>query len=80
MNATLVIAACVVVAVGYQAWVSRKIMRFPGYSASQRAIQLALVWLLPIFGALVAQLVMYGLTTKGRQRDKNFIPEDNAMS
>jgi hypothetical protein len=80
MDTTLVLAAPTVCAVAYQAWVSRRIILFADYSRMQRGIQLTLVWLLPVFGALAAHLVMYGLTSKGRQRDKKFIPEDNAMS
>ena len=76
----VIVAIVSTIAFTYQAWVSWRILRFPQYSGTQRASQLCLVWLIPFFGALAAQLVMYGLTTKPRSRDKDFIPEDNAMS
>ena len=81
MNPIAVVVVTLIIAcVGYQIWVTWRVVRCEDYTKAQRTIQAILVWALPLFGALIAHLVVYSSTTAPRKRDKDFIPEDNAMS
>ena len=61
--------------VAYQIYVTVRVATFEAYSRIQKTAQLVLVWLVPFFGALVVHLVLYGLTSKPREKDRHFTPE-----
>lgn len=62
-------------ALAYQLLVSVNLLRFKGYSGGQKAAQLALIWLLPIVGALVVHTVLNSTTITRPKADEDFVPQ-----
>lgn len=56
MNTLLVVSA-IVLLLGYQAWVSGLVLRSPVLEPQQKMSQAALVWLLPLAGAVTVHLI-----------------------
>lgn len=59
----------------FQSFVSWRVVRFQGYTSTQKTIQIAMVWLLPLVGAFLVQLVMVTSSGKPDEIDRNFIPQ-----
>lgn len=45
--------------VAYQTWVTIQLLRAQQYEPRQKRLQLMLIWLVPIFGAVVIQSMMW---------------------
>jgi hypothetical protein len=62
---------------GYQLYVSLKLVKSLAYERKQKAAQLVFVWALPILGATVVHwFLQHGASETGRDRtDRNHIPQ-----
>jgi hypothetical protein len=45
-------------AAAYQLWVSVKVVRAPQLETLQKLLQVALVWLIPVIGAIIVQTML----------------------
>jgi len=59
----------------YQAWVSFRIVRASEYEYQQKIFQLLLVWLFPIFGSIIAHMVLRASHAPAQKHDSDFTPE-----
>lgn len=71
----IVLAFGAVALLAFQLFVSWRVVQFKGYTSFQKAIQIAIIWLLPLVGALLVQLVMVTSSGKQDEIDRNFIPQ-----
>jgi len=58
----------------YQGYITYRVARNPGLTRGQKIGQCMLVWLLPLIGAAVVQ-IMLGLDMEVRPVDRNFTPQ-----
>lgn len=59
MNGFLIlVAVLIVLVIAYQIYISRRVARAPYYSDQQRLWQLIMIWLVPVIGAAVSQLML----------------------
>jgi hypothetical protein len=52
--------------IAYQIYVTIAAVRFPRFAGAQKAILVAVIWLIPLFGAVIAHVMIY-LTAKRGQ-------------
>ncbi len=65
--------------VAYQLWVSVQLFRAPQFECLQKWLQLALIWLIPILGAVVVQSMMWSEGRPPYKPEKGYTePGDNA--
>ena len=64
----------------YQLFVSIFVMRSIEYSRFQKYLQLSLVWLLPLLGAVIAHIFMWNHRTPPQKPDKDFTPQDTGAA
>ena len=69
----------VLVAGAFQAYVSVRVSRSPSYTEQQKRLQLLLLWLLPVFGASLAYLVMRTDSAPSRALDAAFTRDDGGI-
>ena len=63
----------------YQIWVSVMLLRSCRHESMQKCLQLALIWLIPIFGAAVVHAMMWADRKPPRKPEKGYTePGDNA--
>jgi hypothetical protein len=62
----------------FQAWVTYLVIAAHEYSALQKALQVALIWLLPVIPAILVAVVLWALRKRPRPRDTAFIPESES--
>lgn len=59
MSGLLILSAVLVVlVVVYQVYVSRRVVRAPGYTDQQHRMQLLMIWCLPVVGAFLCHLML----------------------
>src|SRR4051812_5631607 len=75
MIAIILFVLVAVTTVSFQAFVSWKVPRFADYSLSQKLGQLVLVWILPLFGALVCYFVLHSDALAEKPRDEAFLSD-----
>jgi hypothetical protein len=68
------LAAVAIVIVAFQLYVTLRLLRFEGYTGVQKLVQLILVWMIPLVGALVVYSVM-AFTLRRPRNDTRFIPD-----
>ena len=59
----------------YQLFVSARVMLSQGYSRSQKIMQLLLIWLVPLLGAAMCQVVLSADRKPSVPRDPAFTPD-----
>ena len=59
----------------YQIWVSTKIWRSDQYDSKQRVLQLLIIWLLPLIGAVVCHSIVRNDDQKIQRADLDFVPQ-----
>jgi cytochrome bd-type quinol oxidase subunit 2 len=62
----------------FQAWVTYLVITADEYSALQKALQVALIWLLPVIPAIHITVVLWAVRKRPRPRDTAFIPESES--
>ena len=60
----------VVAALIFQSWVTLRVMRSEAYEPSQKRAQARLIWMIPVFGALVS-FVMLSENEEPRRNDES---------
>jgi hypothetical protein len=68
------LAAVAIVIVAFQLFVTVRLLRFDGYTGAQKFVQVLLVWLIPLVGALIVHSVM-AFTLRRPRGDTRFIPD-----
>ena len=63
------------VLVVYQVYVSIVIFRADEYEQIQRILQLSIVWIVPLFGALACHLFLHSQRQAVHHRDISFVPQ-----
>ncbi len=63
-----VVISTVAVICAYQVWVSIQLLRSSMYEPSQKWFQLALIWLVPMVGAVVVQSMMQPMESQDTSR------------
>ena len=72
---TITLVALALIALAFQLYVSVRLIRFSDYSSAQKAVQLFLVWALPVVGALVVNLVIASTVSRDSSTDSAFTPD-----
>lgn len=57
-GAGVLVAVIVALAAAYQGYVSRRVYRSGYYTGNQRVLQLAIIWLIPVVGAVICHFVV----------------------
>ncbi len=60
----------------YQSYVTRRVLRYPNCTSTQKVLQLALVWLVPLVGAAVVHGFFKQDAAPPRVRDTAFTPDE----
>jgi hypothetical protein len=60
----------------YQVYITRRVIKYPHCTNRQKALQLALVWLLPLIGAAVVHGFFKQDASSPPRRDTAFTPDD----
>jgi hypothetical protein len=60
----------------YQAYVSFRVVRSGYYSTQQKAVQLLLIWLLPLFAAVLSHRILASMHKPIHGSDANFVRDD----
>ena len=76
-SVAFVVGAAVVCA--FQTYVSLRLLRSPAYALGQKARQLVVVWLLPLFGAIIVYLVVQSDSIPRARRDTAFTAADDGI-
>jgi cytochrome bd-type quinol oxidase subunit 2 len=69
------LAVAAVAALVYQSYVTIRVRAQESYSARQKALQIALVWFLPVLGAAVVHAFFTSDSEIPVRPDERFIPE-----
>jgi len=72
--ALLAIAALAIVVTIYQGYVTARVLRSRSATGVQKALQTALVWVLPALGAALVHAFLISDTEIPAKRDEQFIP------
>lgn len=64
-----VVAACLIL---YALYVVIRVVRYNGYSSSQKVFQCIFFFLVPLFGALIVHMVLRADVTPPLKKDKDF--------
>jgi hypothetical protein len=59
----------------YQLWVTALIYRADEYDSNQRNLQGAVIWLIPLFGALICHLVLRSSRAPIKPSNTDFVPQ-----
>jgi hypothetical protein len=59
----------------YQLWVTALIYRADEYDSKQRNLQGAVIWLIPLFGALICHLVLRSSRAPIKPSNTDFVPQ-----
>ena len=70
-----ILAAAAFFMVAYQALITRRVFKYPDSTFSQKAMQTALIWLVPLVGAAVVHAFFRLDASQPRPRDPAFTPE-----
>jgi ACR3 family arsenite efflux pump ArsB len=70
---TVIITALLLVVIAYQVYVTVRVVKSDQYSPTQRMLQIALVWLVPVVGAAICHVVLF-TDQSTQKRDDRFIP------
>jgi len=62
----------------YQLYVTLRVLFARGYTGPQKAMQCALIWLLPLAGALLCHGLLGSDARISARRDRAFIPDGGA--
>ena len=74
--ATYIVFALLALLAIYQIYVSIAIVGAEEYEQAQRLLQLVLVWIFSLFGAVACHMVLQGLRGKVRRREAFFVPQE----
>ena len=69
----LYIASALLIAL--QAYVSLRVAAYDGYTTSQKFAQILIVWLIPMFGALLVYSFLAADQSTPKKRDTAFTPD-----
>ena len=64
----------------FQAWVTYLVIAAHEYTVIQKALQVALIWLLPVLPAILVAVFLWALRKRPRARDTAFIPDDGGQT
>lgn len=78
MATNLVWMGALVVLLIYNIYVSITLLKFSGYSAGQKTVQLFIIWLLPALGTVVVHSIIRSSVTSPKGYDRNFTPDDGS--
>jgi uncharacterized protein HemY len=79
MPAIDLLVALVVAGLGvaaYQGYVTARLIRFGGYSLSQKIVQSLLIWVVPLFGACLVHFVIRATEKTIAHADRNFVQQE----
>ncbi|MFT3734321.1 MAG: hypothetical protein QM776_04765 [Rhodocyclaceae bacterium] len=68
--------AAILTLLAFQALVSFKLVRYEGFSSTQRRMQLLLIWCVPLIGAWLSYSMMRASTYQARP-DRQFTSQDD---
>jgi hypothetical protein len=71
MSAEVLITGAIAILV-YQLFVTARVVFSSQYSAKQRVAQVAIIWLVPLFGAVICHNFVVADTRRRRARDTSF--------
>ena len=71
----IALALCVLLA-GYSLYASAGVARSGDYTTRQKGLQLLLVWLVPLFGALLVHMMLGEIMPRRRRADRAFTPDE----
>jgi hypothetical protein len=70
-----VVLAVLALVAGFQLYVSLRLLFYSGYTVVQKATQLLIVWLVPLFGAIIVHSFLVADTARPAKRDTAFISD-----
>ncbi|MFO1364481.1 MAG: hypothetical protein U1F45_18830 [Burkholderiales bacterium] len=71
---TVFVTVLVLIVAAFQLYVTLRLLRFNGYTWAQKLLQLLLIWLIPLAGALIVHSVM-AFTLRRPRPDTAFISD-----
>jgi D-alanyl-lipoteichoic acid acyltransferase DltB (MBOAT superfamily) len=75
VNPQIIAYVSIVLLVIYQLWVTVLICRADEYDSKQRNLQCLVIWLIPILGALICQLVLRSSSATIKPGNTDFVPQ-----
>jgi hypothetical protein len=71
----VLIAAVCILALLFQLYVTVRLLRYTGYSNGQKVAQLFILWLIPVIGAWIVNIIIHDTVTPAIPADRNFTPD-----
>ncbi len=66
------LTVAILLALAFQLYVTVRLIRYTGYSNGQKIAQLFIIWLVPIFGAWIVNIIIHDTVTPTKPTDRNF--------